>query len=103
MIYRIKPRMYVTNNNKMYSLTGKGSSGLLLGSYMDELGLRGPRKDDFPSRARFYFTEEGWDQFGRELMRIATKLGMNPKVEKRKNPKKSEIIYKDRWQIVILP
>jgi hypothetical protein len=54
-------------------------------------------------RARFYFTEEGWKRFGRNIVAIARKKGRAVRVIRRKNPHKSQIVYQDVYQVAILP
>jgi len=69
-----------------------------------ELGFYGPRKNKhFSRKARFYFTELGYDTFGRRLRDIAQHRGYPVKVIKRKNPKASDVAYKDKYQVAVLP
>jgi hypothetical protein len=106
LIYRIKLRGKVLldrETDTWLSFTGRDGVRSALDADMVDLGLRAPRKARWPERARFYFTEEGWDRFGRELVRRATKRMLYPRVEKRKNPKPSEVVYQDRWQVVVIP
>lgn len=69
---------------------------------MVQLGFKAPDVRNFNRRARFYFTEKGWDTFGRQVCAIATKRGLNPKVVRKKNPKRSDVIYADGYQVAIL-
>ena len=54
-------------------------------------------------KARFYFTEEGWNRYGRRVYQSALLNGHQLKVIRRKNPDSSQIVYRDRWQVAILP
>ncbi|HEY0736282.1 MAG TPA: hypothetical protein VGD69_15310 [Herpetosiphonaceae bacterium] len=54
-------------------------------------------------RARFYFTEVGWQKYGRNVARHAKQAGHVVKVIRRKNPHPSQIVYQDRYQVAILP
>lgn len=63
-------------------------------------GLRAPLIQN--SRARFYFTERGWDQVGRFVAAHARKKGFLMRVIRRKNPPASQIVYQDALQIALL-
>lgn len=54
-------------------------------------------------RLRFWFTEEGFKKFGMSFLDIAEALGHKPKVIKAKEPRRSRIVYRDRWQLALLP
>jgi hypothetical protein len=54
-------------------------------------------------RARFYFTELGWQKYGRFLYDSATQQGHTVRVIRRKNPEPSQVIYRDPYQVAILP
>jgi hypothetical protein len=54
-------------------------------------------------RARFYFTEAGWKQFGQAVLVAAQQEGRKVRVIRRKNPPKSQIVYQDAYQVAILP
>ncbi len=54
------------------------------------------------SRARFYFTEAGWRKYGRNAYAAARKRGHAVRVMRLKNPDKSQVIYRDAWQVAIL-
>lgn len=69
---------------------------------MIKMGLKPPKKI-INQRARFYFTERGWDVCGRHLVKIAKRRGLYPKVIKRKNPKRSDVCYFDSLQVALLP
>jgi len=54
-------------------------------------------------RARFYFTEAGWHKFGRAVLMDARRRGIMVQVVRLKNPPVSRAIYRDEWQVAILP
>jgi len=54
-------------------------------------------------KARFYFTEKGYKKFGKSIIESAIKEKQILQVIKRKNPKKSQIVYEDEYQVAILP
>src|SRR5262245_47225264 len=55
------------------------------------------------SRARFYFTEAGWQKYGRHMYAAARQRGHIIRVIRRKNPVQSQIVYRDAYQVAILP
>ena len=75
----------------------------LYGPEMTDLGCKPPKTKKFSPRARFYFTEDGWDQCGRELYKMAKRDGYNPIVIRRKSPKRSEVAYWDQHQVALHP
>jgi hypothetical protein len=54
-------------------------------------------------RARFYFTELGWRKIGCILASEAKKRGHVVQVMRRKNPRRSQIVFADKLQLAILP
>jgi len=54
-------------------------------------------------RARFYFTERGWKKIGRFVATKAGRAGYVVKVIRRKQPGRSQIVYRDDLQVAILP
>jgi hypothetical protein len=54
-------------------------------------------------RARFYFTELGWRKIGCVLASEAKKRGHVVQVMRRKNPRRSQIVFADKLQMAILP
>ena len=54
-------------------------------------------------KAKFYFTEKGWKIFAKQMIVHARENGQILKVIRRKNPKKSQIVYKDEYQVAIMP
>jgi len=83
-----------------YSIVLGGCNGIL------DMPFKGPQKR-FKRRARFYFTEKGWDLYGRDMCKEAYNWGYrnghNIIVIRRKNPRRSEIVYRDKIQVAILP
>jgi hypothetical protein len=79
-------------------LLGVGST---LGGMMWELHLPAPDFDN--RRTRFWFTARGWDRFGRALVAEGRRCGYVVKVIRRKNPRRSQIVYQDEWQVALLP
>lgn len=54
-------------------------------------------------RARFWFTEAGWAVYGRPALDAAIQSGRTWRLLKRKNPPRSAIVYRDKWQVALLP
>jgi len=54
-------------------------------------------------RTRFYFTELGWQKIGRFVANKAGRRGYVVKVIRRKQPSRSQIVYRDDLQVAILP
>jgi hypothetical protein len=81
------------------AVTGDGPG---LADLMTEMGL--PVSKGFSNRrAHFYFTERGWDEYGRRLAAAARERGLTVKIIKRKNPRPSQVVYRDEFQVAILP
>jgi hypothetical protein len=78
-----------------------GASYGFLADVTHERGLRGPSITNL--RARFYFTESGWEQVGRHVAAEARRLGHVVKVIRRKEPNLSEVVYRDDLQVAVLP
>jgi hypothetical protein len=79
--------------------TGAGFG--FLADVMVEHGMIGP--DIRNERARFYFTEKGWQAVGRYVAAEAKRNGHHVQVLKQKNPEASQIVYADDLQVAILP
>jgi hypothetical protein len=62
-----------------------------------------PRPHIGNRRARFYFTEAGWHKIGRAVLMDARRRGIMVRVVRLKNPPLSQAIYRDKWQVAILP
>ena len=54
-------------------------------------------------RVRFWFTERGWRAYGLRVAAEARASGRAFRVIRRKNPPKSMVIYRDDWQVALLP
>lgn len=106
MIYRI-----IAEGPKRHSwvdgqwvVTGPGE---LRGAFLAGLGLYG--WGDLPApavsnpRVRFWFTEVGWKEFAVPLIGEARKEGRKIRLLKRKNPPRSAVVYRDKWQVALLP
>jgi hypothetical protein len=73
----------------------------VLADVMVERGLRCPATTN--ARLRYYFTELGWRMAGRHVAAEARRLGHLVKVVREKNPQRSRIVYRDPYQMAILP
>jgi hypothetical protein len=67
------------------------------------LGNIAPATHPGNRRARFYFTEAGWQKIGRAVLMDARRCGIMVRVIRLKNPPLSQAIYRDKWQVAILP
>ena len=54
-------------------------------------------------RVRFWFTERGWRAYGLRVAAEARASGRPFRVLRRKNPPKSLVVYRDDWQVALLP
>jgi len=55
-------------------------------------------------RVRFWFTERGWRAYGLRVAAEARASGRATfRVIRRKNPSKSMVVYRDDWQVALLP
>lgn len=79
--------------------TGPGYG--FLADVMVERGMEAPEIQN--DRARFYFTEKGWQTVGRYVAAEARRLEHHVQVLKHKNPEPSRIVYADRLQLAVLP
>ena len=78
--------------------------GRLAGGFMAGLqgfNVRMPKLQN--PKARFYFTEKGWEQVGKQIVAKARLEGRRVRVWRRKNPHPSQIVYQDELQIALLP
>ena len=76
-------------------------AGTTLGGMMWELHL--PVPDITNTRARYWFTQRGRDRFGRALASEGRLRGYLIKVIRRKNPRRSQIVFADTRQMAVLP
>ena len=105
MIYRIigeSPALYWDNE---YGGFRQGNSGKLMGAMFAGLGSLGdlPAPSISNPRARFWFTEAGWRKYGRHLLSDARRSGRVYRLLRQKNPPRSAVVHRDRWQVAILP
>ena len=70
---------------------------------LDMGDLNVPRTRIRHSKAKFYFTEEGFKRYGPGIIADAKEQGVPLQVIRRKNPKRSQIVYQDEYQVAILP
>lgn len=75
-------------------------AGYCFGEVMFARGLQAPLIKN--PRARFYFTERGWDRVGRFVACEARRKGLLIRVIRRKNPSPSQIVYRDDFQVALL-
>jgi hypothetical protein len=81
--------------------------GRLMGAW--NAGVAGEAWGDLPMprvtnrRVRFWFTERGWRAYGLRVAAEARASGRAFRVIRRKNPPKSLVIYRDDWQVALLP
>lgn len=68
---------------------------------LNDLGVKPPKRMNNP-RARFYFTEAGWNHVGKVVMEEINKKNYTAKIIKLKNPRPSNIYYSDAYQVAIL-
>jgi hypothetical protein len=54
-------------------------------------------------RVRFWFTERGWRACGLRVAAAARASGRTYRVMRRKNPSRSLVVYRDDWQVALLP
>ena len=108
MIYRIigesVVRIWTEETGEMELGPGHGR---LMGAYNAELGgeVWGelPMPELHHSRARFWFTEAGWRRYGKRVAAAARASGRSFRVLKSKNPPPSSVVYRDEWQVAVLP
>lgn len=81
------------------SVVGVGA-GTVLGAFFTEVNLKAPR--NLHKNVRFYFTEFGWDMYGRKLLRLAMQSGFETKVKSVKE-KSVDVFYRDIWQVAVRP
>ena len=83
------------------------SPGRLMGAFNAKLAhgawgdLRAVALSD--PRVRFWFTERGWRAYGLRVSAEARASGRTFRVIRRKNPSKSLVVYRDDWQVALLP
>jgi hypothetical protein len=104
MIYRLILRKIEGDEGSLVLNNSSGSVAFIFNDEMIAMGVSAPKvPKHINPRARFYFTEHGWKVVGKKLVEIATQRGYQPKVECRKNPKASDVIWGDTYQVALLP
>jgi hypothetical protein len=68
----------------------------------DEMELPGP-KDFSNQEAIFFFTELGYEQFGKRLAAKAQELGYDICIKGITTPEQDAIAYEDEFQMAVLP
>lgn len=107
MIYRIlaDATAYITDpetNEQRCIPAGTDLRGVFMAGVSEGMGdIPFPRLSN--PRARFYFTEKGWQKYGRHVYAAALYQGHAVRVIRRKNPARSQIAYQDEFQVAILP
>jgi hypothetical protein len=56
-----------------------------------------------PTPSAFWFTERGWRAYGVRAAAEARASSRAFRVIRRKNPPKSMVVYRDDWQVALLP
>ena len=83
------------------------SPGRLMGAF--NAGIADEAWGDLPMpmltnpRVRFWFTERGWRAYGLRVAAEARASGRPFRVVRRKNPARSMVVYRDDWQVALLP
>jgi hypothetical protein len=89
------------------SLVLSASPGRLMGAFNARLaeGAWGDLPMPMLSnpRVRFWFTERGWRAYGLRVAAGARASGRTFRVIRRKNPSESLVVYRDDWQVALLP
>jgi hypothetical protein len=81
--------------------------GRLMGAFNAQVAIGA--WDDLPMpalsnpRVRFWFTERGWRAYGLRVAAGARASGRAFRVIRRKNPPRSMVVYRDDWQVALLP
>ncbi len=83
------------------------SPGRLMGAFNANLAVGA--WSDLPAaplsnpRVRFWFTERGWRAHGLRVAAAARASGRTFRIIRRKNPPESMVVYRDDWQVAVLP
>lgn len=62
-----------------------------------------PNCKSIHDRARFYFTELGYKRNAHIILACAKERGQVLKVIRLKEPDESRVVYRDKWQVAVLP
>jgi hypothetical protein len=101
MIYRILTDDPYKHDDGDRWRAGLSGAANCLSGIMWELDLPAPSIHN--ERARFYFTERGWQDYGKAIAAEGIRRGHIVKVIRRKEPRASQIVYRDAMQLAILP
>ena len=107
MIYRITAESVFAETDEStggtrYVRTASGARGIFRAGFGCGFGDLKLCWIEHP-RARFYFTELGWQTYGVKVAAAAAEHGINLRVRREKNPARSRIVYQDKFQVVLLP
>jgi len=83
----------------------KRGTGRLMGALLASLGDFGDLPAPYVAnpRTRFWFTEEGWKKYGQGMLAAAHQSGRTWRLLVQKNPPRSAVVYRDKWQVALLP
>jgi hypothetical protein len=103
VIYRLigeTERLFWDEDGNLRRGTGelRGAMLAMIGDFGD---LKAPHVTN--PRARFWFTEAGWKEYGRCMVADAHRCGRTFRLLVRKNPPRSAVVYRDKWQLALLP
>jgi len=109
MIYRVvgESTVWVWSEESGAMEVSPPGSGQLMGAFNAQLAR--DAWGDLPMpfltnpRLRFWFTERGWRVYGLRVAAGARASGRTYRVLRRKNPPRSTVIYRDEWQVALLP
>ena len=100
MIYRfLSAYSYPDRNNKKKTIYGRFGGAWCCGNL--EMNMEAPKRPVNP-KAKFYLTELGYRKFSKDIIRSAKQYKQPLKVIKRKNPKRSQVVFRDKYQVAIL-
>lgn len=108
MIYRVVGASTVwVWSEETGAIEVSAEQGPLMGAFT--AGIADGAWDDLPvprvcnRRVRFWFTERGWRDYGLRVAAEARASGRTFRVLRRKNPPRSMVVYRDDWQVALLP
>ena len=67
--------------------------------------LRGPSRDSLPSNCRFFFTEKGWREVGRNVIRAAQRTGQDYRIIAIKETD-AQVVWRDKlrgYEVAVQP
>ncbi len=109
MIYRVvsESSEWVWSEESGVVEIGHMSQGRLMGAFNAQVAVGAWGDLPMPyltnPRVRFWFTERGWRTYGLRVAAGARASGRTFRVIRRKNPARSMTIYRDEWQVALLP